>query len=136
MFPQITKRLLQIQGLRFLIVGGVNTAMGLALFPTLFMCLPSLQGHYLLLMSASQVLCLGFAYLTNKYLVFRTSSRYLAETTSFLAFHGLHYIVNMVVVAYVVETYAFSPVFVQPAYSLLVILSSYFWYSSMTFKKG
>ena len=135
MFIQFTKRILQVQALRFLIVGGINTLVGLTLFPTLFLSLPSLQEHYLLLMSASQAICLVIAYLTNKYLVFRTNSRYLSETSSFLAFHGLHYIFNIIIVGYVVETYAFSPVFVQPAYSLLVILSSYLWYSSMTFKK-
>ncbi|NDH68075.1 MAG: GtrA family protein [Gammaproteobacteria bacterium] len=135
MFTHFTQRILKVQAFRFLIIGGINTVVGLALFPTLFMYLPSLRENYLLLMTASQAICIGFAYLTNKYLVFRTKSRYLYETSSFLAFHGFHYIFNILVVAYFVETYAFSPLFVQPMYSLLVILSSYLWYSSMTFKK-
>lgn len=136
MIPVFKNNISNAKALRFLIVGGLNTVVGLVFFPTLFLLLPSLQKNYLLLITISQVFCIGFSYLTNKYLVFQTKARYVPELTNFILFHGIHYGLNVMTISYIVEEYNISPLYLQPIYTILVIISSYFWHSLITFKEN
>jgi FkbM family methyltransferase len=119
--------------IRFMITGGINTALGLALFPFLYIVLAPLKIHYLFILVFSSVACTVFAFLTNKFFVFRTRGNYFAELSRFVLFHLSHLVLNLLAVPLLVEAAGISPVVAQPAFAAIVILSSYFWHKHITF---
>lgn len=122
--------------IRFLIAGAFNTAIGLALFPALYFLAAPMKLHYLVILTISQVLCISFAFLTNKFLVFRTSGNYLWETGKFLTFHLTYFLVNLVALPALVEFVGMHPVWAQTLFAVLIIVTSYFWHSRITFSSS
>lgn len=121
--------------IRFVVTGGVNTAVGILLFPILYLLLAPYHIHYVVTLVISNVLCVGFAYLTNKFFVFRTSGNYLREFGRFVVFHLSHFVLNLVAVPLLVEFAGISPLIAQPFFALVVVITSYFWHRHITFVK-
>jgi putative flippase GtrA len=121
------------QKVRYLLAGGLNTAVGLAAYPALYFLLAPLGVHYLGVLGASQVFCIGFAYLTNKFLVFKTKGNYARETSRFVAFHAAYFVLNLLVLGFLVERLDIPPVWAQMGFAVLVIITSYLWHSKITF---
>jgi putative flippase GtrA len=121
------------QKVRYLLAGGLNTAVGLGIYPALYFGLAWLQLHYLVVLGASQVFSIGFAYLTNKFLVFRTKGNYVSETLKFIAFHLAYFLLNLVVLRFLVEHLQIPPVWGQLGFAVLIIITSYLWHSKITF---
>lgn len=119
--------------IRFLLAGFLNTAFGLGTFPVLYYMLAACKLHYLIILTISQVICISFAFLTNKFLVFRTKGNYVAEILKFITFHLSYFIVNLFALPVLVELFHLSPVIAQSLFAVLVIASSYFWHSRITF---
>lgn len=122
--------------IRFLIAGAFNTTMGLALFPAIYFLAAPMKLHYLLILTISQVLCISFAFLTSKFLVFQTSGNYLRETGKFLTFHLTYFMVNLAALPALVEFVGMNPVLAQTLFAVLVIVTSYFWHSRITFSSS
>lgn len=122
--------------LRFLVAGAFNTAFGLAAFPALYFMLSGLTLHYLVILSISQAICVTVAFLTNKYLVFRTSGDHLREYVRFVTFHISYFLINLAALPLLVEFAGMNPVWAQTMFAVLVIVSSYFWHSRITFRSG
>jgi putative flippase GtrA len=80
---------------RFLLAGALNTVVGLAAYPVLFFLLARLKLHYMVVLGITQVTCVAFSYLTNKFLVFRTVGNYLRESGKFVLFHLSYFLVNL-----------------------------------------
>jgi putative flippase GtrA len=118
---------------RFLLAGALNTVVGLAAYPALFFSLAPLKLHYMLVLGITQVSCVAFAYLTNKFLVFRTVGNYLRESGKFVLFHLSYFLVNLVALPLLVEIFGMSPVWGQTLFAVAVIITSYFWHSKITF---
>lgn len=118
---------------RFLLTGALNTVIGLGTFPALYYLLESLQLHYLVILTISQVLCVCFSYLTNKFLVFKTSGNYVNEFSKFITFHLSYFAVNLIVLPLMVSGLDFNPVIAQSLFAIAVVVSSYFWHSRITF---
>lgn len=121
--------------IRYLIVGGLNTVVGLTVFPALYFLLGPLDLHYLAIMSLSQVVCVTFSFVTQKLIVFRTRGGYLREYGKFLVFHFLNYLANLFVLPLLVEMAGMSPIWAQTGFTVFVILTSYFWHSRITFSR-
>jgi putative flippase GtrA len=122
--------------IRFLIAGAFNTAIGLAVYPTLYFLAAPLKLHYLIILAISQVLCVSFAFLTSKFLVFRTSGNYLRESGRFLTFHLTYFLVNLAALPALVEFVGMNPVWAQTLFAVLVVVTSYFWHSRITFSSS
>lgn len=120
---------------RFLFAGALNTAVGLATYPALYFLLASLELHYMAILLISQVLCVAFSYLTNKYLVFRTTGNVLREFAKFVTFHLGYLLLNLVSLPLLVEFLHMNPVVGQTLFAVLVIVSSYFWHDNITFSR-
>ncbi len=120
---------------RFLMVGGFNTMLGLSLFPLLYWILIPCGLHYLEIWFVSQTICICTAFLTNKFWVFRTSGNYKQEFVKFASFHLTILLVNFMALPLLVNLFEINPVIAQTIFALCVIVSSYFWYSQITFKK-
>jgi len=121
---------------RFLMAGALNTIIGLAVYPSLYYIAAPLEIHYLKILVVSQVLCVTFAFLTNKFLVFRTSGNYLRESRKFLTFHFTYFLANIAALPALVEFAGMKPVWAQTLFAVLVIVSSYFWHSRITFSSS
>ena len=118
---------------RFLLAGALNTVVGLAAYPALFFLLAPLKLHYMVVLGITQVACVAFAYLTNKFLVFRTAGNYLRESGKFVLFHLSYFLVNLAALPVLVEMFGMSPVWGQTLFAVAVIVTSYFWHSKITF---
>lgn len=118
---------------RFLLAGALNTVVGLAAYPALFFLLAPLKLHYMVVLGITQVACVAFAYLTNKFLVFRTAGNYLRESGKFVLFHLSYFLVNLAALPFLVEIIGMSPVWGQTLFAVAVIITSYFWHSKITF---
>ena len=121
---------------RFLLAGALNTAIGLAVYPGLYFLAAPLKLHYLTILAVSQVVCVAFAFLTNKFLVFRTSGNYLRESGKFLTFHLSYFLLNLAALPALVELAGMNPVWAQTLFAVLVIVTSYFWHSRITFSSS
>jgi putative flippase GtrA len=119
--------------IRFVISGGINTALGLAMFPALYLALASLRIHYIYILIVSNFICVAFAFLTNKFFVFRTSGNYFMEFGRFVLFHLSHFALTLVAVPLLVEFAGISPIVAQPFFAAAVVISSYFWHRHVTF---
>jgi putative flippase GtrA len=120
--------------IRFLLVGGVNTAIGLAMFPALYFIAAPLKLHYLHILVIATAACMVIAFLTSKYFVFRTRGNYLREFGRYFTFHFLNFLLNLAALPLLVEVVGMNPVWAQTLFISLVIVTSYFWHSRITFK--
>jgi putative flippase GtrA len=132
---QDARRLIRLHEtkVRFLLAGALNTVVGLAAYPALFFLLAPLKLHYMVVLGITQVACVAFAYLTNKFLVFRTVGNYIRESGKFVLFHLSYFLVNFVALPLLVEIFGMSPVWGQTLFAVAVIITSYFWHSNITF---
>lgn len=120
--------------LRFLIAGGLNTFVGLTFYPLLLWAVPLMRLHYLVALGVSQVTCLLFAYVTYKYGVFRTQGNVAREFGAFSGFYLFNYAANWAILPLLVETAGAHPSVVQTGFNLVVIATSWFWHSRVTFR--
>jgi putative flippase GtrA len=121
------------QEFRFLLIGGINTIFGISIFPFLYYIFSPLRVGYIVIFILSFFFATLFSFCTNKYIVFRTSGDVLSEYLKFMSFQSFHFLINIIFLPLVVETFKFTPLFVQPAFVVLVVITSYFWYSKKTF---
>lgn len=119
--------------IRFLMAGGANTLFGFSIFPILFFALKPFDVHYLLILSLSYLFSVTFAYLTNKYFVFKTQGICLKEIAKFLTYHVACFLVNLIALPLLVEVMHLSPVVAQTGFVVFVVATSYLWHSRVTF---
>ncbi len=120
--------------LRFLFAGGLNTLFGLAVFSVLTWLFAPLSLHYLVVLTIAQIVSVTFSFLTNKLLVFRTRGRYVSELGKFVTFHIGYFVVNLIALPIMVEFARIPPVWAQLLFATVVIITSYFWHSRITFQ--
>lgn len=124
------------QKIRFLLVGGFNTVVGLSAFPILYFLLEPFHLHYMTILVIGQILCVLSAFITNKYLVFRTRGNHLRELLKFSTFYSAYFLVNLVMMPLLVEVAGLHPALTQVLISIGIIVSSFFWHSKITFNAG
>jgi len=140
--------------IRFVLAGALNTGFGLGAYPALYYLLATQKLHelmlmgvqkvhylimlttipyYLIVLTVSQIVCVTFAYLTNKFLVFRTKGNYGTEFMKFITFHLSYFLVNLAALPVLVVFFGINPIIAQTSFAVMVIVSSYFWHSRITF---
>jgi putative flippase GtrA len=119
---------------RYLVAAGMNTAFGLAIYPALLWAVPWLRVHYLVGLFLAQGLSLCFAYASYKLGVFQTRGGYAREITAFLSFYGVNFVANWVALPALVELGHFPPIIAQLMFSAVIMITSYFWHSKVTFR--
>jgi putative flippase GtrA len=120
--------------LRFAVAGAINTVFGLAIYPLLLWLFPLLRVHYLIALGIAQAISLLFAFCTYKFGVFHSRSNLIQEFGTFSSFYLVHFAANWLALPLLVEAAGISPVIAQLAFSLVLMVSSYFWHSRLTFK--
>ena len=119
---------------RYLVAAGFNTAFGLAAYPALLWASHWLRVHYMIGLLIAQALSLCFAYASYKLGVFQTRGGYAREITAFVSFYGVNYVANWIALPVLVELAHVPPVIAQLIFSALIMVTSYFWHSRVTFR--
>lgn len=119
--------------LRFLIVGGLNTAFGLTIYPVLLWSVPWLRIHYMVALLIAQAVATLFAFMTYKLLVFQTQGRTGRELVRFLAFYLANYAVNWAALPLLVEVAHLPPIIAQVCFTFTLAVLSWFWHNRVTF---
>jgi putative flippase GtrA len=122
--------------LRFLVAGGFNTFVGLSSYPILFFALEPYHVHYISILVLSHALCVPIAFMTNKYLVFRTRGNHIQEFLKFSTFYNGYLLFNLLLLPFIVEVSGLHPAITQSIISVGIIVSSFFWHSKISFARG
>jgi putative flippase GtrA len=122
--------------LRFLLAATANTVFGLSIYPLLLWAVPLLHTHYMVALGIAQVVSVSFAYCTYKIGVFRTKGRVLSEFSAFSGFYLFNYVANWAALPLLVELGGVSPVIAQLGFTLVLMVTSWFWHSRVTFRMG
>ena len=117
----------------FLLVGGLNTLLGFGLFPTVYWVMADYRAHYVWMLAICHIINVSCSYFSNKYFVFRTQGRVLTEMTKFVSFHVVYFLFVLLLVPFFVEYAHFNPMVIQFSISVLVVISSFFWYDKVVF---
>lgn len=126
----------QSKKIRFLIAGVINTAVGLSVFPLLYLILEPMGIGYIGVLVISQMICITFSFISNKYFVFKTYGKLQAEYAKFFIFHIFYFLLNLVCLPALVEVLKMNPIAAQTIFSVFIIITSYFWHNLVTFKTG
>jgi putative flippase GtrA len=119
---------------RYLVAAGMNTAFGLAIYPALLWAFPWLRVHYMIGLFIAQALSLSFAYANYKLGVFQTRGGYAREIIAFVSFYGANYAANWIALPALVEVGHIPPIIAQLMFGAVIMITSYFWHSKVTFK--
>ena len=122
--------------LRFLVAGAANTAFGLSIYPLLLWSVPAFATHYMVALGVAQVVSLCFAFATYKLGVFRTRGNIAREFGAFSGFYLFNYGANWAALPLLVELAGIPPVIAQLGFTIVLITTSWFWHSRVTFRGG
>jgi putative flippase GtrA len=128
------KAFLNTQKLRFLIVGGFNSAFGYFIFLLVNLTLGSLAG-YLVSLVVAQVISASVAYMLYRALVFKEGSRGFRAYAKFQSVYIVPLAVNMVALPILVELLNFEIYLAQAVFSLGWIVASFFVHKNFSFRK-
>lgn len=120
--------------LRFLIVGSINTMVGLSVYPILYVVFSPVGFGYIQVLLLAQIPCITFSFITNKYFVFRTKGNLTKEYAKFSIFHMTLLLINLIFLPTLVEVLRINPIVSQTLFVILVIVTSFIWHNSITFK--
>jgi len=121
--------------LRFLIAGGVNTLVGLSIYPILYLILEPIGIGYIKILLLAQVITITFSFITSKYFVFKTKGNSHKEYIKFFIFYGFYGALNLLCLPFFVEVLKITPIISQALFSIAIIVTSYFWHNFITFKQ-
>jgi putative flippase GtrA len=82
----------------------------------------------------SQIICITFSFVSNKYFVFKTKGNIKKEYPKFFAFYGIYFSLNILCLPAMVEVLNMNPIVAQTLFSIAIVASSYFWHNAITFK--
>lgn len=114
--------------------GILNTIFGLAIYPILLLVFDILQHHFMAGLIIAQILSICFAFTIYKLTVFKTKSGAFREFLRFVPFYLFNYAINWAVLPVLVKIAFINPIIAQTGFSLVIIVSSFFWHSRVTFK--
>lgn len=120
--------------LRFAAAGALNTIFGLGIYPLLLWAVPAFHTHYLIALGIAQAVSLCFAFTTYKLGVFRTRGNLAREFGAFASFYLVNYAANWIILPILVEIGGVPPVIAQLGFALVIIVTSWFWHSRVTFR--
>ena len=118
--------------MRFLLVGGYNTAFGYCFFVALIFLFGD-QVHYLIILPISHLVSVSNAYFAYRLFVFPDATRGLK---SYLRFHSVYLAslgFGMIALPLLVELAGLSPAFAQGILLAVIVVFSYFLHKQFSF---
>lgn len=120
---------------RFLIAGGINTAVGLSTYPIVYILLKPFGIGYIKALFLASIISVSFSFFTSKYYVFKTKGNIKKEYTKFFMFYSFYLALNVICLPFMVEVLKLTPIIAQTLFSIAIIITSYFWHNFITFKQ-
>lgn len=127
--------LLKNERVRFLLVGGVNTAIAYGLFILFYSFLGS--EFYLLAYIISYVLSLLVGYLLQRKLVFKVKGHLILDFVRYSTVQFASFGINLLLLPLMVEILGFSAPLAQAIIAVITVVGSYFAHRAFSFhRKG
>lgn len=121
---------------RYLLVGGMNTVVGLSLFPALQTLLGPLGIHYLITLCVSQLICVSLSFFMLRYWVFRVQNTSFVQYLLHSSFYWTYFLINLVTLPLVVDTTKGDPRVIQFFLSLIAMTLAFIWQKRFVFKNS
>ena len=121
--------------IKYLIVGGWNTLFGYLAFAGLYYMFKN-QMHYLILLIISYVISITNAYLSYKFLVFKTKGNYFLEYLRFYLVYGVALLINIGLLPLFVEIFKIDPLITQAIITFFTVIISYVGHKHFSFCKA
>jgi putative flippase GtrA len=128
------KNLWNNQKIRYLIIGGYNTAFGYGCFALLWWIFDT-KLHYIILLTISHILSVINAYLGYRLLVFKTKGKWLKEFIKFNLVYLGSFAINLLALPILIENFKLHPLFAQALIIGTTVITSYVLHNKVTFKK-
>jgi putative flippase GtrA len=128
-------RLWKHQGLRYLVVGGTNTALSYGVFALCYHLLAPYV-HYMAVLVCCTVINITVAYLNYKFLVFRTRGSYVRE---YLRFYGVYAVpigLGFLLFPLGVEVLRANAYATQAVITVITVVLSYYGHKHVSFRRG
>lgn len=117
---------------RFLIVGLINTMVGVLLFPLLYYFLNSLLSFNLLL-AISYALCTASSFLLHKFVTFKSRGNTWREGIKFALLSSITYLLNLIALKFLLPLLPWHPVLVQTAIAIMLQAGNYLGMNRLVF---
>lgn len=123
------------QKIRYLVVGGYNTAFGYGCFALLWWLFHQ-KLHYIILLLISHVLSVINAYLGHRKLVFRSNGQWFKEFLKFNVVYLASLIFNLIALPVLVSECNLHPLLGQAIVMVVTVILSYTMHNNVTFKRS
>lgn len=123
------------QKIAYLLVGGWNTLFGFAIFAVLYYLLHQ-RVHYTLILVINYVISITNAFLSYKFIVFKTKGNLLREYLRFYVVYGASFIANIILMLIIVEFLKVRPVPAQGVILFFTTVVSYMGHKHYSFGKS
>lgn len=122
----------KMEFIKFLVVGGWNTLFGYGIFIALYYA--PFKLHYIIIQIISTILAITNAYIFYKFFVFKTRGNYFREYLRFYVVYGTVFLINLVLLPFLVEILKFNPVIGQGILLVGTIIASFFGHKRFSFR--
>jgi len=119
---------------RYAMIGGVNTVLGLSLFPILQTVLGPLGIHYLVTLCLAQLVCVSTSFYMLRRFVFHAPTASLAQFLVHSAFYWVYLLFNLALLPLIVTASHSDPRLVQFLISVIAMVLAYIWQTRIVFK--
>ena len=128
------QRLLADERVRFLLVGGVNTALAYGLFVLFYLVLGDSIGHFGSL-ALSYLIATLVAFVLHRRFTFRASGRMLLDFVRFESVYVVMFAVNAAGLLLLVDVLGWAPVVAQALLVVVTTVISYFSHKLFSFRR-
>lgn len=124
--------LVNLQSVRFLIVGILNTLVGLGAY---YLTLTWLQFHFVVALTVSHIIGVIHSYLWNNYWTFNGGNTNMTKVTKFSLVYLITYVVNLFILSMFIKTFGFTPLLGQVISIFITTILSFLGHKYWSFKK-
>jgi putative flippase GtrA len=125
----------ELEKIRYLIVGTINTIFGIGVYPFLYLLFDFWKNHYLYLMLVCWILSTTFSFITNRNIVFRSTSSYISQYLKYIPYHLVNLLLNWILLYFMTNFLNLSPLICQLVIGIISAFLGYLWYSRFVFIK-
>lgn len=134
--PNPLARLVADHRVRFLLVGGFNTALGYALYAGFYyLGLRNVPLGYVWSLVLSYAISIVVAFILYRRFVFRVTGRVVRDFIGFLGVNAIAIILNFVTLPVLVEFAGIPPLIAQALILVATVLISYFGHREVSFRR-
>lgn len=132
---ELIQQLLDSEKLRFLIVGGLNTALGFGLFAFFNWTFSKYEFGYMIALVLSQIISLFFAFWLHKTFTFKTAGHLWQDFIRFTMVNSVNYVINWIALPILVHGMHMNPLIGQLIVLIVTTVLSFVGHKYFSFKR-